>query len=135
MATAIRSRKCNLRSLCKSAARSLACASSKYSAGLIVYNPCEFIGFSEALFLELCIVTARQLWNFISSGEKSKAKKFVRALTEARRCGEIHGKFYVRRGSRVKGRAASDFSVSLWLGVRRVSGVLTEALGHRGLAV
>jgi len=28
---------------------------------------------------------------------------------------EIHGKVYVRRAARVKGRAASDFSVSLWL--------------------
>jgi len=33
--------------------------SSEYSAGLIVYNPCEFIGFYEALFLELCIVPTR----------------------------------------------------------------------------
>jgi hypothetical protein len=40
-----------------------------------------------------------------------------------------------RRESRVKGRAASDFSVSLWLCERRFSGVLTEALGHGGLAV
>lgn len=38
-----------------SAARSLTWLSSEYSAGLMLYNPCEFIGFSEALFLELCI--------------------------------------------------------------------------------
>ena len=48
--------------------------SSEYSAGLIVYNPCEFIGFYEALFLELRIVPIQPV-EFLPDGSEKQGEK------------------------------------------------------------
>ena len=56
MASAIRSRKRNLRSLCASAARSLAFVSSEYSDGLMCFKSLRIYCFRQGLFLECCIL-------------------------------------------------------------------------------
>jgi hypothetical protein len=39
----------------------------------MLYNPCEFIGFSEALFLELCIAPIRAVeFHPVGSGKQGE---------------------------------------------------------------